>query len=161
MQQRFELLGGPLRTQNGGKVVGATRSRLQGCPSLLVEGMDRLAHRLFIAAQGSGDLGDRFPTRRCQQNLAATQHKGIRGTQPGTERLPFLFGKVADKNAGFHTSEYTTFRLSFLENALATNGAGSVSAPVQSQRMPGHPRDFSRCTEHTPASHLFTGDDLG
>jgi len=30
----------------------------------------------------------------------------------------FLFGKVADKNAWFHAFEYTTFRLTFLENAL-------------------------------------------
>ncbi len=46
----------------------------------------------------------------------------------------FLFGKVADKNAWFHAFEYTTFRLTFLENAL-----GSYYFPFFEKLLARHP----------------------
>src|SRR5579883_728795 len=99
-------------------MLGTTRSGLQGAKALLVERMDRVANRLFVTGERPCDAGGSFPTSRSQQNLAAPQHKGIRGTQPGGEHLLFLLGEVADKNVWFHGSEYTTSRITFLENAL-------------------------------------------
>ena len=80
--------------------------------------MDGMANRLFVAGERLRDARGGFPTSRGQQNLAATEYKGILGTQPSGERLLFLFGKVADKNAWFLVSAYTTFRIICLENAL-------------------------------------------
>ena len=119
MQDRFELLGGHVCSQDRDQVVGAARASLQGGMSLVVELVDGMAHRLFVAGEGLRDAGGAFPASRGQQNLAATQHKGIRGTQPGRERLAFLFGEVADKYSCFHGTQYTTSQITSLENALA------------------------------------------
>lgn len=81
-----------------------------------------MANCLFVAGECFRDARGRFPTGRGQENLAATEHKGIRGTQPGGSRLLFLFGRVADKNACFHGSEYTTSQITSLENALEHDG---------------------------------------
>ncbi len=118
MQHGFEHLGGHVGLQDGWQMVETARSSLQSGLSLLAEGVDGMANGLLVARERLGDAGDGFPTRGGRQDLAATEHKGIRRTQPGSERLVFLFGKVADKKAWFHGPEYTTFRLTFLENAL-------------------------------------------
>jgi hypothetical protein len=97
MQDRFELLGGHVCSQDRDQVVGTRRARLQGSTPLLVELVDGMAHRLFVAREGFGDARGAFPTRRGQQDLAATEDKSIRGTQPGSERLVFLIGQIADK----------------------------------------------------------------
>ena len=120
MQDRFEHRGGHVFSQDSDQVVGAARSSLQGCTSLLVELVDGMANRLFVAGECLRDAGSAFPTSRGQEDLAATKHKGIRGTQPGRERLVVLFGQVADKYTCFHGSEYTTSQITSLENALST-----------------------------------------
>src|SRR5690348_9403157 len=99
-------------------MVGTARSGLQSGKSRLVEGVDSMANRLFVAGERLCDAGCGFPASRGQQDLAAPEHEGIRGTQPGAERLLFLLGKVADKYACFHGSEYTTSQITSLENAL-------------------------------------------
>ena len=118
MQDRFELLGRDIFSQDCDQVVGTRRASLQSGTSLLVEVVDGMAHPLFVAGEGFGDTRGAFPTSRGQQNLAATQHKGIRGTQPPRERLAFLFGEVADKYSCFHGFQYTTSQIISLENAL-------------------------------------------
>jgi len=118
MQHRFEQLGSHVCSHNGRQVVGTARSGLQGATSLLVERMNGMANRLFVAGEGLRDAGGGFSTSRGQQDLAATEHKGIRGTQPRGKPLLFLFGKGADKNAWFHGSEYTTSQITSLVNAL-------------------------------------------
>jgi hypothetical protein len=118
MQHAFELLGGHVFSQHGRQMVRTARSGLQGGTSLLVELVDGMANGLFVAAERLRDAGNRLPASGCQQDLAATKHKGIRRTQPGAQRLLFLLGKVSDKNAWSHRSQYTTFRITSLENAL-------------------------------------------
>ncbi len=70
----------------------------------------------------------------------------------------FLFGKVADKNAWFHAFEYTTFRLTFLENALSLTEeerrqllAMSVSTAERFLRTQHKPRLYGLSTT-TPGS---------
>src|SRR5437588_7243812 len=89
-------------------MVGTARSGLQSEKSRLVELVDGMANRLFVAGQRLRNAGNRFPTSGSQQNLAPPKDESIRGTQPGAERLLFLFGKVADKNVWFHRGEYAT-----------------------------------------------------
>jgi hypothetical protein len=134
MQQRLEHLAGHIRTQHGRQMVGTTRSSLQGGKPLLVEGVDSMANGLFVAGEGLCNGRDRFPTSGSQQDLAATEHKGVRGTQSSTEYLVFLFGKVADKNAWVHESEYTTFRIIFLENGVCPQLEQKVGIAKQPKR---------------------------
>ena len=64
MQDRFELLGSDVFSQDSYKIVGAARASLQGGTSLLVELVDGMAHRLFVAGEGFRDAGGAFPTCR-------------------------------------------------------------------------------------------------
>lgn len=130
MQQRFERLGGHICSQHGWKMMGTARSSLQSGQSFLVESVNGMANGLFVEGESLRDTRSGLPTRGRQQDLAATKHKGIRGAQPGTERLAFLFGKGTDKNAWFHASEYTTSRITSLENALG-RPKGSLSKQVK------------------------------
>jgi hypothetical protein len=59
---------------------------------LLLEGVEGVADRLGGAAQGGGDLGRPLALRAGQQDLAATQRKGLPGLKAGVQLLPF-FGR--------------------------------------------------------------------
>ena len=118
MQQCFEHLGRHVCAEHGREMMGTARSSLESVQSLLVEGMNGMANGLFVAGESLRNTRSALSAHGCQQDLTATKHKGIRGAQPGAERLAFLFGKVADKNAWFHVSEYTTSRITSLEYAL-------------------------------------------
>lgn len=51
------------------RTTGASRERRE---ALLVELVDGVANRLFVARERLGDGSRSFPSRLCEQNLAAT-----------------------------------------------------------------------------------------
>jgi hypothetical protein len=73
----------------------------RGGPSGL-KGMDRMAHALRGAAQLLGDLGRALPAPTGQQHLAASQGKGVRGTEPGCQLLALLGRSRANLERWFH-----------------------------------------------------------
>ncbi len=66
-----------------GDPVRAGRSLGQGIQSRPVEGVDRIAHRLVVAAQVRGDLRGTLAMRGGEDDLTTAQREGIGSTQPG------------------------------------------------------------------------------
>ena len=76
------------------------------------------AHGLFVATEGTGNAGDTFAASGGQEDLAATEHKGIGRAQTGFDPLLFFLGEWAHKDGLSHVCQYTTFPITCLEIAL-------------------------------------------
>jgi hypothetical protein len=61
--------------EDGAERLGAARVRLQRCEPQGIEGVDRLAHHLVVAAQLAGNRGGPLTPRTGQQNLAASEER--------------------------------------------------------------------------------------
>ena len=81
-----QLLG-PARVEGGPDCVGAPQAGSQSCQPAGVEGVDRLAHGLVVAAQLASNRDGPLPARTGQQDLAAAQNKGLGGAQASLHLL--------------------------------------------------------------------------
>lgn len=117
MQQRFEGISIDV-AQSGTQPVGMVGPCTQRLYSVLIEGMDCIARRLFIATESKSNTGSTLQPCRSQQDLTAAKHKGIRGTEPCFEAFLFFFRQRAYKKGRFHAGEYITFPIIPLEFAL-------------------------------------------
>jgi hypothetical protein len=86
-----------------------------------VEGVQRIEHRLVVAAQQRGDAGSPLATGAAQQDLAAPQHKGVFGAQALLQGLPLIVGQRSHKDGRSHALERTTFSFTHLAKALDTS----------------------------------------
>src|SRR5215467_7185456 len=82
--------------------MGTRRPFLQDGESRGSEAVDHVAHSLVVAPKLARDGGGALPTRRGSQDLAATQHKGIRRTQSRLDPALFVFGERSNKNGCSH-----------------------------------------------------------
>src|SRR5215210_2454811 len=97
---------GPFRIEgpvNGMRTFRALPKRLGNPP--LVEGVDGVAHRLGVAAQGAGDLVGVLASGAGEQDLATAQSEGIRRTQACLQAFALGVTQGTHKDRSFHTSE--------------------------------------------------------
>ena len=76
MQQGAQALS-TLPIQGALNVVRNGRARLQALQTLLLNGVDGVAHRLLMATQMLANLDGGLATRIGQENLSPADHKGI------------------------------------------------------------------------------------
>ena len=81
--------------------VRAGRAFGQGVQSAPVEGMDGIAHRLIVAAEGNGDPPGTLLPGGSEEDLATPQREGIGGAQPGSQCVAFAVRKGRTKIGGF------------------------------------------------------------
>src|SRR5690242_14418981 len=90
----------------------------QGVHPRPVEGMDRIAHRLVVAAQVRSDLRGTLAPCRGEEDLTTAQGKGIGRTQPGQQGVAFGIRQRADKERSSHDRQDTPFPTTSSETAL-------------------------------------------
>jgi len=117
VQQSWHLLRRFLG-EGRAQAVGTGGAFLEDGQAGRVELVDDIAHRLVVAAELASDDRSAFATRRGQQNLAATQDKGIGRTQPSLDLVLLVGSERSGKNGGSHARYYTTFAITFGGNAL-------------------------------------------
>ncbi len=100
MQDRFEHLGSHVFSQNGRKVLGTARSGLQGATSPLVERMDRMANRLFVAGEDLGDGGAVSPRAEAKRIWLRGSTKASEERNPAESRFCSSSERVRIKMRG-------------------------------------------------------------
>ena len=83
--------------------LGAAGLGLETGQPLGVEGPNGMAYALCGTAELLGDLGRALPAPTGQQDVAASQGKGVRGTEPGCQLLALLGRSRANIERWFHT----------------------------------------------------------
>ncbi len=126
VQQRAQLLGAfageGLRTG----VVGPRGALAQRVEPTRVEGVQRVEHRLVVAAHLLGDAGSALAAGAGQQDLAAPQDKGVLRAQPRGHARTLGVREGTHKNRRSHTGEDTTFSLTHFEPTLGVSGNTTV-----------------------------------
>jgi hypothetical protein len=100
--------------------LGSGGAPCQGRQPLGIEGVQDVADGLIVAAQGLANQAGRLATGTGEQDLTATQDKGIGRAQPLLQGVLFVFGQRTDINGFFHAQEYTTFPNTLRGTALGT-----------------------------------------
>jgi len=95
----------------GDDPVGAGRSLAQGVPPPPVEGMDRVADGLVVAAQVRGDLRSALAARGGEEDLATAEGEGIGRAESDRQCLAFGIHQRADEDRRSHAPQDTTFTM--------------------------------------------------
>src|SRR5262249_57689739 len=104
---------GPRRQPRGGE-----RPPRQGRQPLGSEGVQDIADSLIVAPQRLANHACGLAPSTGQEDLAATQHKGIGRAQPLLQSLLFALGQGTNVNGFSHVQEYTTLPTTLLAIAL-------------------------------------------
>jgi hypothetical protein len=102
VQERPQPFGGG-GVEGDGDPMGTRGAFGQRVQSALVEGMDGIAHRLVVAAEGVGNPPGALVPGGSKEDLAATQGKGIGGAQPRRQCVAFAVRQRADEDWCTHT----------------------------------------------------------
>ena len=108
VQQRPQLLGAREETP-AAEADGDATSLVEGVEASEVERMQRIQHRLVVAAQLLGDAWRPFAAGAGEQDLAAAQHKGVGGAQARCQRLALGVRQRTHEDGWSHVSQRTTF----------------------------------------------------
>src|SRR5258708_40275344 len=84
-----------------------------------VEGVQRIEHRLVVAAQVLGDPWRPLPEWTSEQDLATAQHRRVGGAQAGDQRRALGVRERTHKDGSSHARQRTTFSCTYSELALA------------------------------------------
>src|SRR5262249_36887100 len=109
----------------------------QGRQPLGIEGMQRIADGLVVAAQGLANHAGRLTTGTGEQDLTASQHKGIGRAQPLLQGVLFVLGQGTDIDRFSHTKEYTTFPNTLRGTALVRSCPPAYAASGVRERERG------------------------
>src|SRR3954469_9210820 len=96
--------------------------------------MQDIADGLIVAPQCLANHAGRLAPGTGQEDLAATQHKGLGRTQPLLQGLLFALGQGTNVNGFSHVQEYTTLPNALRAVALENNN-GHLT-PLSAEELP-------------------------